>query len=142
MENRYIEAVKTFHRTFGHPIGDNMETPDSELTSLRYNLLQEEVAELATALIHKNGLEVLDALVDIQYILSGTVVAFGLQEMFDECFEEVHSSNMSKLGADGKPIYREDGKVLKGPNYFKPNLKKIIKRHRDASTKQKRIDLD
>jgi predicted HAD superfamily Cof-like phosphohydrolase len=141
MENRYIEAVTEFHKTFGHPIGSRKNEPDLKLTILRYNLLQEEVTELATALMNRDGEEVLDALVDIQYILSGTVVAFGLQQMFDEAFEEVHASNMSKLGEDGKPIYREDGKILKGPNYFKPDLGKIIDRHFNAETNQGELNL-
>jgi len=139
-ENKYIEKVKEFHKVFNHPIGKTLSTPSVDLTSLRYNLLQEELAEFATALLHKDGEGVLDALVDLQYVLSGTIVAFGLHEVFDASFDEVHASNMSKLGEDGKPIYREDGKILKGPNYFKPDLGKVIKTVLDARSNQNEID--
>jgi len=139
-ENRYIEAVKEFHNKFGHPIGKFGEEPDTSVTTLRFELLHEELGELATALIKKDGTEVVDALVDLQYVLSGTVVAFGLQDLFAESFEEVHASNMSKLGENGKPIYREDGKILKGPNYFKPRLCDIIKDHLNKKDAQNNID--
>lgn len=140
-EVNYIEKVKEFHKLFGHPIGEPLCEPELNTTILRYNLLQEELSELASAIMKKNGLEVLDALVDLQYVLSGTVVAFGFHGLFDEAFKEVHASNMSKLGEDGKPILREDGKVLKGENYFKPKLGEIIKKHLDARDNQSKLNL-
>ena len=122
-----IEAVEEFHNSFGI---SNAYSPvnsisDSDL-NLRYNLMKEENEEYLNACKEGDILEIADALGDMMYILCGTILSHGLQYKIEEIFEEIQSSNMSKLGQDGKPIYREDGKVLKGPNYFKPNIKKIL----------------
>jgi predicted HAD superfamily Cof-like phosphohydrolase len=95
--------------------------------SLRFSLMDEENKEYLEAIQNKDMIEVADALGDMLYILCGTIITHGMQDVIDEVFEEIQRSNMSKLGNDGKPIYREDGKVLKGPNYFKPDIAKILK---------------
>ena len=111
---------------FMDAFGQNVESEPqwSSVSELRYALIEEELHELREALDDKNIVEVADALTDLLYVVYGAGHSFGIN--LDECFEEVHNSNMSKLGADGKPIYREDGKVLKGPDYWKPNLKKVM----------------
>ncbi|GAB1857306.1 nucleoside triphosphate pyrophosphohydrolase family protein [Flavobacteriaceae bacterium MHTCC 0001] len=122
-----IEAVKAFHTAFkiGH-----RETPKADLgdnkNSLRFNLMKEENEEYYEAAQNNDLVEVADALGDMLYILCGTIIEHGMQHKIEEVFEEIQRSNMSKLGEDGQPIYREDGKVLKGPNYFKPNIKGIL----------------
>ena len=122
-----IEAVKAFHTAFkiGH-----RETPKANLGSeknmLRYKLMREENEEYLDAANDGDLVEVADALGDMLYILCGTIIEHGLQYKIEEVFEEIQCSNMSKLGEDGEPIYREDGKVLKGPNYFKPNIEAIL----------------
>lgn len=122
-----INAVKTFHTAFkiGH-----RETPKANLglekNMLRYKLMREENEEYLEAANDNDLVEVADALGDMLYILCGTIIEHGLQHKIEEVFEEIQRSNMSKLGNDGEPIYREDGKVLKGPNYFKPNIKSIL----------------
>ncbi|OZV67972.1 pyrophosphohydrolase domain-containing protein [Winogradskyella aurantia] len=122
-----INAVKTFHTAFkiGH-----RETPKANLglekNMLRYKLMREENEEYLEAANDNDLVEVADALGDMLYILCGTIIEHGLQYKIEEVFEEIQRSNMSKLGNDGEPIYREDGKVLKGPNYFKPNIKSIL----------------
>ena len=98
--------------------------PNDKTTSLRYNLIKEELDELKEAIDKKDIKEVADALTDILYVTYGAGHAFGIN--LDKCFEEVQNSNMSKLGLDGKPIYNENGKVMKGPNYFKPDLSKLL----------------
>ena len=119
-----FESVKKFMETFGQEIKEKASFPNAKITSLRYNLIQEELEELKEA-INKNDIkEVADALTDILYVTYGAGHAFGIN--LDKCFEEVQNSNMSKLGKDGKPIYNENGKVMKGPNYFKPNLSKFV----------------
>ncbi len=122
-----IEAVEKFHRAFGLGVG---KTPVADLGDaknlLRYNLMKEENEEYLQAANENDLAEVADALGDMLYILCGTIIEHGMQHKIEEVFEEIQSSNMSKLGADGKPIYREDGKVLKGPNYFKPDIGKIL----------------
>ncbi|MDR6300530.1 nucleoside triphosphate pyrophosphohydrolase family protein [Mesonia maritima] len=124
-----IEAVKQFHDAFGlgskdEPIADLGEAKNL----LRYNLMKEENEEYLEAANTNDKVEVADALGDMLYILCGTIIEHGMQYKIEEVFEEIQRSNMSKLGADGKPIYREDGKVLKGPNYFKPDIKKILEK--------------
>lgn len=119
-----FRKVEEFHKTFGHEIEESPSWPTPEVLDLRVDLIEEELEELKEGLSHGSFVEVADALTDLLYVIYGMGHTFGID--LDSCFEEVHSSNMSKLGADGKPIYREDGKVLKGPNYRKPNLEKII----------------
>jgi predicted HAD superfamily Cof-like phosphohydrolase len=122
-----IEAVEKFHKAFG--LGVNNE-PTANLGKaknlLRFNLMDEENKEYMEAAENNDLVEVADALGDMLYILCGTILEHGMQYKIEEVFEEIQRSNMSKLGGDGKPIYREDGKVLKGPNYFKPNIEDIL----------------
>ena len=122
-----IGFVEKFHDSFG--ISNNYE-PTTQLSKqdiqLRFDLLKEENEEYINAAKSGDMVEVADALGDLMYILFGTIMKHGMQHKIVEVFEEIQRSNMSKLGEDGKPIYREDGKVLKGPNYFKPNIKSIL----------------
>ena len=115
-----FESVKKFMETFGQEIKEKAGFPNEKITSLRYDLIKEELDELKEAMDNKDIKEVADALTDILYVTYGAGHAFGLD--LDKCFEEVQNSNMSKLGSDGKPIYNDKGKVMKGPNYFKPDL--------------------
>ncbi|SNR80923.1 pyrophosphohydrolase domain-containing protein [Lutibacter flavus] len=123
-----IKAVQDFHEAFG--LGVNHE-PIAKLTKekikLRFDLMAEENEEYLEAAKDNDLVEVADALGDMLYILCGTILEHGMQHKIEEVFNEIQRSNMSKLGADGKPIYREDGKVMKGPNYFKPNISVILK---------------
>ena len=119
-----FESVKKFMETFGQEIKEKAGFPDEKITSLRYDLINEELDELKEAMDNKDIKEVADALTDILYVTYGAGHAFGIN--LDNCFKEVQNSNMSKLGEDGKPIYNENGKVMKGPNYFKPNLSKFV----------------
>ena len=119
-----FESVKKFMETFGQEVKEKAEFPDDKITTLRYDLIKEELGELREALENKDIKEVADALTDILYVTYGAGHAFGIN--LDKCFEEVQNSNMSKLGKDGKPIYNEKGKVMKGPNYFKPDLNKFV----------------
>ena len=119
-----FERVKKFMKTFGQEIKEKAEFPDNKITTLRYDLIKEELSELKEAINKKDLKEVADALTDILYVTYGAGHAFGID--LDKCFEEVQNSNMSKLGKDGKPIYNKKGKVMKGPNYFKPNLNKFV----------------
>ena len=119
-----FEHVKKFMKTFGQEVKEKAEFPSDKITSLRYDLIREELDELRDAIDKKDIKEVADALTDILYVTYGAGHAFGIN--LDKCFAEVQSSNMSKLGVDGKPIYNEKGKVMKGPNYFKPNLSKFV----------------
>tara|TARA_Y100000758_G_scaffold200354_1_gene143096 strand:+ start:246 stop:614 length:369 start_codon:yes stop_codon:yes gene_type:complete len=119
-----FESVKVFMRTFGQEIKDKPSFPSAKITQLRYSLIKEELNELKEAIDKNNLKEVADALTDILYVTYGAGHAFGIN--LDACFTEVQSSNMSKLGKDGKPIYNEHGKVLKGPTYFKPDLSKFV----------------
>jgi|TARA_B000000557_G_scaffold1752_1_gene1422 predicted HAD superfamily Cof-like phosphohydrolase len=119
-----FESVKKFMKTFGQEVKEKAEFPTDKITSLRYDLIREELDELKEAIDNKDIKEVADALTDILYVTYGAGHAFGIN--LDKCFAEVQNSNMSKLGDDGKPIYNEKGKVLKGPNYFKPDLKKFV----------------
>ena len=119
-----FEKVKKFMETFGQEIREKASFPDDKITSLRYELIKEELDELREAIDSKDMKEVADALTDILYVTYGAGHAFGIN--LDKCFEEVQNSNMSKLGLDGKPIFNDKGKVMKGPNYFKPDLNKFI----------------
>jgi len=119
-----FESVRKFMKTFGQEIKEKAEFPDEKITSLRYDLIKEELDELKEAIISKDIVEVADALTDILYVTYGAGHAFGIN--LDKCFEEVQNSNMSKLDDDGKPIYNDSGKVMKGSNYFKPDLSKLI----------------
>ena len=119
-----FEKVKKFMQTFGQEIKENAEFPSERITKLRTDLIDEELSELRIAIKNKNIREVADALTDILYVTYGAGHSFGIN--LDDCFNEVQRSNMSKLGSDGKPIYHESGKVMKGPNYFKPNLNKFL----------------
>ena len=119
-----FESVKKFMETFGQEVKEKAEFPNDKITKLRYDLIKEELGELREALEKKDIKEVADALTDILYVTYGAGHAFGIN--LDKCFEEVHRSNMSKLSEEGKPIYNEFGKVMKGPNYSPPDLKKII----------------
>ncbi len=126
MKNK-LKAVQLFHDTYGL---DSRKTPKANLGKakhkLRFNLMDEENKEYLEAANNGDLVEVADALGDMLYILCGTIIEHGLQDKIEAVFNEIQRSNMSKLGADGKPIYREDGKVLKGPNYFKPNIKAAL----------------
>jgi predicted HAD superfamily Cof-like phosphohydrolase len=125
---KQINAVKEFHKAF--EIGYK-EEPSVYLGEnknlLRFNLMKEENEEYFEAAMNNDIVEVADALGDMLYILCGTIIEHGLQHKIEEVFDEIQRSNMSKLGEDGRPIYREDGKVMKGPNYFKPNFEAILK---------------
>ena len=120
-----FQSVKNFMQTFGQEVKIKAEFPNKKIIQLRYELIKEELEELNQAIKNKDIIEVADALTDILYVTYGAGHAFGVD--LDKCFDEVQQSNMSKLGSDGKPIYNESGKVMKGPNYFKPNLNKFLK---------------
>lgn len=127
MSKTTLEQVKEFHETYGLPVKDSPDISDAKTNALRVNLLAEELEELQEALADGDIVEVLDALTDLQYVLDGAYLSFGLHKVKEAAFEEVQRSNMSKLGEDGKPIVRpEDGKILKGPNYFKPDIAQFI----------------
>ena len=119
-----FQSVKKFMETFGQEIREKASFPEDKITSLRYDLIKEELDELKEAIDNRDIKEVADALTDILYVTYGAGHAFGIN--LDKCFEEVQNSNMSKLGSDGKPIYNDKGKVMKGPNYFKPDLNKFV----------------
>ena len=120
-----FNSVKKFMEVFGQEVKTKAEFPSEKIIKLRYNLIKEELDEFEEALKDKDLKEVADALTDILYVTYGAGHAFGIN--LDKCFDEVQRSNMSKLGEDGKPIYNEHGKVMKGPKYFQPNLGKFIK---------------
>ena len=119
-----FEKVKKFMQTFGQEVKTQPSFPSEKILNLRHSLIEEELSELKTAIANKDITEVADALTDILYVTYGAGHAFGIN--LDKCFNEVQSSNMSKLDDDGNPIFNDNGKVMKGPNYFKPNLKKIL----------------
>ncbi len=122
-----ISAVAQFHNSFGLGVSQTMKADLGESKNqLRFNLMDEENKEYLEAANNNNLVEVADALGDMLYILCGTILEHGMQYKIEEVFEEIQRSNMSKLGSDGKPIYREDGKVLKGPNYFKPDIQGVL----------------
>ena len=120
-----FEKVGTFMKTFGQEVREKSSLSSDKINKLRLDLIEEELGELKEAIKNDDLLEVADALTDILYVTYGAGHAFGIN--LDKCFEEVQNSNMSKLDADGKPIYNDVGKVMKGPNYFKPDLSKFIK---------------
>ena len=119
-----FESVKIFMKTFGQEIREKASFPNDKIINLRFDLIKEELNELNEAFKKKDIKEVADALTDILYVTYGAGHAFGID--LDKCFKEVQSSNMSKLGSDGKPIYNEKGKVMKGTNYFKPDINKFV----------------
>ena len=119
-----FDKVGIFMKTFGQDVKEKPSLSSEKINNLRISLIEEELRELKEAMQNKDLTEVADALTDILYVTYGAGHAFGIN--LDECFSEVQNSNMSKLGIDGKPIFNEFGKVLKGPKYFKPNLNKII----------------
>jgi len=126
MKNK-LASVEKFHRAFGLGVADRpLASLEGSKIALRHNLMAEENNEYLEAANNGDLVEVADALGDMLYILCGTILEHGMQDVIEDVFAEIQSSNMSKLGADGKPIYREDGKVLKGPSYFKPNIKKHL----------------
>ena len=117
-------SVKKFMETFGQEVKTKAEFPSDKIINLRYDLIKEELDEFEEAIKSKNLKEIADSLTDILYVTYGAGHAFGID--LDKCFDEVQRSNMSKLGEDGKPIYNENGKDMKGPKYFEPNLKKFV----------------
>ena len=119
-----FEKVGVFMKTFNQDVKISSSLSTDKINSLRISLINEELEELKQAISEKNLTEVADALTDILYVTYGAGHAFGIN--LDKCFKEVQDSNMSKLGSDGKPIYNDKGKVMKGPGYFKPNLKKFV----------------
>ena len=119
-----FDKVGIFMKTFGQEVKNQPAFSSEKINNLRYDLIKEELAELKDAMKKKDLLEVADALTDILYVTYGAGHAFGID--LDKCFEEVQNSNMSKLDENGKPIYNEAGKVMKGPNYFKPDLSKFV----------------
>ena len=119
-----FEKVKTFMKTFGQEVKEKSSFSSDKINELRYSLIKEELEELRLAIDSKNLVEAADALTDILYVTYGAGHAFGID--LDKCFNEVQNSNMSKLDENGKPIYNESGKVMKGPNYFKPDLSKFV----------------
>ena len=127
MQNQ-LNAVKLFHETYGIGVSTEMKADLGTLKNeLRFNLMKEENEEYLEAVQNNDIVEIADALGDMLYILCGTILEHGLQHKIEAVFDEIQRSNMSKLGEDGKPIYREDGKVMKGHNYFKPNFEEILK---------------
>ncbi len=120
-----FQKVKKFMKTFGQEVKSRPSFSSEKINELRYNLIKEELDEFKQALDNNDLLETADALTDILYVTYGAGHAFGID--LDACFQEVQNSNMSKLGENGKPIFNDQGKVMKGPNYFKPNLSKFIK---------------
>jgi len=122
-----IASVELFHTSFGLGVSQTLKADlGSVKNRLRYNLMDEENKEYFEAAQNNDMVEVADALGDMLYILCGTILEHGMQHKIEEVFEEIQRSNMSKLGADGRPVYREDGKVLKGPDYFNPNISAIL----------------
>lgn len=125
---KQLSSVQLFHESFGLGVSE-MPKADlgAQINLLRFNLMKEENEEYLEAVQNGDLVEIADALGDMLYILCGTILEHGLQHKIEEVFDEIQRSNMSKLGEDGKPIYREDGKVMKGPNYFKPNIEEVLK---------------
>ena len=130
MQKSNFEKVKDFMDVFGQEVKTKAEFPDINTSALRLKLINEEYKELVESMEQQDLISVADALTDLLYVVYGAGLAFGIN--LDECFDEVHRSNMSKLDSNGNPIYREDGKVMKSPNYFEPNLEKIIRNERQS----------
>ena len=125
---KQLSSVQLFHESFGLGVSEEPKADlGAQITLLRFNLMKEENEEYLEAVQNGDLVEIADALGDMLYILCGTILEHGLQHKIEAVFDEIQRSNMSKLGEDGKPIYREDGKVMKGPNYFKPNFSAILK---------------
>jgi predicted HAD superfamily Cof-like phosphohydrolase len=125
---KQLDAVKLFHTTYGLGVSEEMKADlGTQKNNLRFELMKEENEEYLEAVQNNDIVEIADALGDMLYILCGTILEHGLQHKIEAVFDEIQRSNMSKLGEDGKPIYREDGKVMKGSNYFKPNFEAILK---------------
>lgn len=122
----FIDLVAEFHYLFDQKDAKKPTTGNKKQGELRYSLLAEENAEYLDAVRTNNLVDIADALGDQLYIIYGTILKHGLQDKIEDVFKEIHRSNLSKLGANGKPIYREDGKILKGPDYFKPDIKKVL----------------
>ena len=128
MIKKELESVKLFHQKFNiNYLNEPKANIPDEIKELRFKLMEEENLEYLKATKENDIVEIADALGDMLYILCGTIISHGLQNKIEEIFQEIQNSNMSKLGDNGKPIYRDDGKVLKGPNYFKPDIRKILK---------------
>ena len=128
MIKKELESVKLFHKKFNiNYLNEPKANIPDKIKELRFKLMEEENLEYLKATKENDIVEIADALGDMLYILCGTIISHGLQNKIEEIFQEIQNSNMSKLGDNGKPIYRDDGKVLKGPNYFKPNIRKILK---------------
>jgi len=125
---KQLDAVKLFHNTYGLGVSEDLKANlGTQKNNLRFELMKEENEEYLEAVQNNDIVEIADALGDMLYILCGTILEHGLQHKIEAVFDEIQRSNMSKLGEDGKPIFREDGKVMKGPNYFKPNFEAILK---------------
>jgi predicted HAD superfamily Cof-like phosphohydrolase len=124
---KQLKAVETFHTAFGQENGKWPRPVDKDEYDLRYKLMAEENYEYLEACEANSLVEIADALGDQLYILCGTILKHGMQHVIEDVFEEIQASNMSKLGEDGKPVLRDDGKILKGPGYFRPDLSKFIK---------------
>ena len=128
MIKKELESVKLFHKKFNiNYLNEPKANIPDKIKELRFKLMEEENLEYLKATKENDIVEIADALGDMLYILCGTIISHGLQNKIEEIFQEIQNSNMSKLGDNGKPIYRDDGKVLKGPNYFKPDIRKILK---------------
>lgn len=123
---KQLKSVELFHKTFGHPVASEPTLIHRDRFFLRNDLMKEENEEYVEACDQENLVEVADALGDMLYILCGTILEHGMQHKIEEVFNEIQGSNMSKLGVDGNPVLRADGKILKGPGYYKPNISKII----------------
>ena len=122
----YLKKVELFQKTFKQNVSEKPTLTNLHKSSLRHLLMMEESLEYLTACAQKDPVEIADALGDMLYVLCGTILEHGMQNKIEEVFNEIHCSNMSKLDENGDPIFREDGKILKGKNYFKPNIKKIL----------------
>lgn len=123
---KLLEKVRIFQKTFNQPVAKKPVLISKEEGLLRFNLMKEENEEYLEAVENNDLVEIADALGDELYILLGTINRHGMQHIIEKVFNEIHYSNMSKLGSDGKPIFREDGKVMKGPTYFRPNIKQFL----------------
>lgn len=126
---KQINQVKEFHEKFGIHVGKNLNDIESFIATLRASLIEEEAKEVNMAIYNEPIENITKELCDLLYVTYGTILAFGLQNKIEECFDEVHRSNMSKLGKDGKPVYRGDGKLLKGNNYSVADIKSILEKN-------------